>query len=47
MIGMDPESGELVSDDVEEQARQALSNLKAVVDAGGTTLQAAVSWSIV
>eukprot|EP01138_Halocafeteria_seosinensis_P009433 gb/GECG01009641.1/.p1 GENE.gb/GECG01009641.1/~~gb/GECG01009641.1/.p1 ORF type:complete len:123 (+),score=13.25 gb/GECG01009641.1/:1-369(+) len=43
MIGLDSDSGKLVSDDVQEQAREALNNLKAVVEAGGTTLEAIVS----
>ena len=37
-IGMKPETGELVGDDLAAQARQALENLKAVVEAGGCTL---------
>ena len=37
-LGMNPETGELVGDDLAAQARQALDNLKAVVEAGGCTL---------
>jgi 2-iminobutanoate/2-iminopropanoate deaminase len=37
-IGMNPETGELVGEDLAAQARQALENLKAVVKAGGCTL---------
>ena len=35
-IGLDPATGELVSGDVADQARQALRNLSAVLDAAGT-----------
>lgn len=37
-IGLDPVSGELVSDDVSEQAEQALRNLTAVLAAAGSGL---------
>jgi 2-iminobutanoate/2-iminopropanoate deaminase len=37
-LGMDPETGELVGDDLAAQARQAMENLQAVVAAGGCTL---------
>jgi len=37
-LGMDPQTGELVGKDLASQARQALENLKAVVEAGGSTL---------
>eukprot|EP00164_Ancoracysta_twista_P000483 GFYU01000644.1.p1 GENE.GFYU01000644.1~~GFYU01000644.1.p1 ORF type:complete len:168 (+),score=59.92 GFYU01000644.1:120-623(+) len=37
-IGMDPASGNLVSDDVTEQAEQALKNLSAVVKASGSSM---------
>eukprot|EP01138_Halocafeteria_seosinensis_P009432 gb/GECG01009640.1/.p1 GENE.gb/GECG01009640.1/~~gb/GECG01009640.1/.p1 ORF type:complete len:142 (+),score=22.49 gb/GECG01009640.1/:1-426(+) len=46
MIGLDSDSGKLVSDDVQEQAREALNNLKAVVEAGGTTLEAIVKVTV-
>lgn len=35
-LGLDPVSGELVSGDVADQARQALRNLSAVLDAAGS-----------
>jgi endoribonuclease L-PSP, putative len=38
-IGLKPGTGELVSDNFEEQVRQAFANLKAVVDAAGGTLE--------
>jgi 2-iminobutanoate/2-iminopropanoate deaminase len=37
-LGMDPQTGELVKGGLASQARQALKNLKAVVEAGGCTL---------
>ncbi len=38
VLGVDPESRKLISADFEGQCRQALSNLKASVEAGGATL---------
>ena len=35
-VGLDPATGELVSDKVEEQTRQALKNLQNVLEAGGS-----------
>jgi 2-iminobutanoate/2-iminopropanoate deaminase len=37
-IGLDPVTGELVSESVEGQARQAFNNLKHVLEAGGSSL---------
>ena len=37
-IGIDPETGELISSEFEAQARQALENLKHIVLAGGADL---------
>ena len=37
-LGMDPESGELVPGGVEAETRQALTNLKNVLEAAGTSL---------
>ena len=37
-IGLDPETSELVSDNFEEQVRQAFANLSSVVYAAGGTL---------
>lgn len=36
-IGMNPASGELVSQDVREQAARAIQNMKAVLAAAGAT----------
>ena len=38
-LGMNPQTGELVSDDLASQARQALQNLEQIVIAGGCTLE--------
>ena len=37
-IPLHPSSGEIVGSTIEEQTRQALQNLKAVVEAGGSSL---------
>ena len=37
-LGLDPGTGKFVSADVAEQARRALENARAVVEAGGMTL---------
>ncbi len=41
-LGMNPQTGELVADDLASQARQALQNLKQIVMAGGCTLDQVV-----
>ncbi|MBC8507184.1 MAG: RidA family protein [Anaerolineales bacterium] len=38
-LGIDPLTGEFVSDEVVEQTRQALKNLKAILDAGGSAME--------
>ena len=42
-LGLDPETGELVSEELAEQAHQALKNLQQVVEAGGCTLSNVVA----
>jgi len=42
-LGMDPRSGELVGAGLADQARQALSNLAAILQAGGCTLDHVVA----
>jgi len=42
-LGMDPESGELISPDLSAQARQALENLRQIVLAGGGDLKKVVA----
>ena len=39
MGGLDPETGEVISDDVIEQTRQTIVNLEAILAAAGCTLQ--------
>lgn len=38
-IPLNPKTGELVNSDIREAARQSLENLKAILEAGGTTLE--------
>jgi 2-iminobutanoate/2-iminopropanoate deaminase len=45
-IGLDPVSGELVANTVEEQTRQALTNLQNVVEAAGSTLAHVVKTTV-
>ena len=37
-LGLDAATGKFVSDDVQEQAKRALENARAVIEAGGMTL---------
>ena len=45
-VGLDPGTGELVSQDFEAQARQAFSNLSAVAEAAGGSLANAVKFTL-
>lgn len=45
-IPLDPASGELVGTTIEEQTRRALENLKAVVEAGGSSLEKVVKTTV-
>ena len=45
-LGIDPASGELVSDDVQAQAARALANLKAILEAGGSGLDRLVKVTV-
>ena len=45
-IPMDPETGELVSGDIQVQTRRVLENLKAVVEAGGSSLDKVVKVTV-
>jgi 2-iminobutanoate/2-iminopropanoate deaminase len=38
-LGMNPQTGDLVADDLASQARQALQNLEQIVIAGGCTME--------
>jgi 2-iminobutanoate/2-iminopropanoate deaminase len=42
-LGLIPASGDFASDKVEDQARQALENLKAILDACGSSLNKVIS----
>eukprot|EP00761_Pharyngomonas_kirbyi_P011865 gb/GECH01011891.1/.p1 GENE.gb/GECH01011891.1/~~gb/GECH01011891.1/.p1 ORF type:complete len:173 (+),score=36.15 gb/GECH01011891.1/:1-519(+) len=37
-LGMEPETAELVSEDVREQTKQALFNMKSILESGGSSL---------
>jgi reactive intermediate/imine deaminase len=45
-IPLDPKTGQLVEGDIEAQIRRAFENLKAIVVAGGATLDAVVKATI-
>ena len=45
-LGLDPATGELVAGSVEEQTRQALTNLKNVIEEAGSTLAHVVKTTV-
>jgi 2-iminobutanoate/2-iminopropanoate deaminase len=45
-LGIDPRSGELVSDDVQDQAARALANLRAILEAAGSGLDRLVKVTV-
>jgi 2-iminobutanoate/2-iminopropanoate deaminase len=45
-LGIDPLTGQLVSDEVVEQTRQALKNLKAILEAAGSSLENVVKTTV-
>src|SRR5262245_44489704 len=45
-VGLNPTTGQLAGDDIETQTRQALANLKAVLEAAGTSLSNAVKTTV-
>ena len=45
-IPMDPETGEIISGDIQDQTRRVLENLKAVVEAGGSSLDKVVKATV-
>jgi len=45
-LGMDPETGKLVEGGVGAQAEQALNNLRAIVEAGGSSLEGVLKTTI-
>jgi len=44
--GVDPQTGKLVSDSFEEQARQALSNIKTILEEAGSSINKVVKTTI-
>ena len=45
-IGLDPKTGELVSDNFEAQVRQCNENLTAVIEASGGSLESVVKYNL-
>jgi 2-iminobutanoate/2-iminopropanoate deaminase len=45
-LGIDPKSGELVEGGIQAQTRQALHNLKAVLEATGTSLELVIKTTV-
>lgn len=45
-IGLDPKTGQMVEGGVEAEARQALINLKAILEAGGSGLEKVVKTTV-
>ena len=45
-VGLDPSTGELVAGMVEEQTRQALSNLRNVIEAAGSSMDNVVKTTV-
>ena len=45
-VALDPKSGELIEGDISAQTRQVLENLKAVLEAGGTSLDRVVKATV-
>ncbi len=45
-IALDPKTGELIKGDIMDQTRQALTNLKAVLEAGGSSLERVIKATI-
>ncbi|CAL2055612.1 RidA family protein [Tenacibaculum sp. 190524A05c] len=45
-IAINPETGELVLDDIKTETKQVMENMKAVLDAGGMTFENVIKTSI-
>ncbi len=45
-VPIDPKTGELVNDDVKEAAKRSLENLKAILEAAGTTLDKVIKTTV-
>lgn len=46
MVALDPQSGAVVGDDIEEQAERTIANLRAVLEAGGSSLAKVVKTTV-
>jgi 2-iminobutanoate/2-iminopropanoate deaminase len=46
MLGLDPATGELVAGGVQAETRQALKNLQAILEAGGSSLAQVVKTTV-
>ena len=45
-LPMEPTTGEIVSEDIEEQTRQALTNLQAILSAAGSSLEKVIKTTV-
>ena len=45
-VPLDPQTGEMVSGGIEEQTRQTLENIKAVLEAGGSSMDKVVKCTV-
>ncbi len=45
-IPIDPRSGQIIADDIESQTRQVLINLRAILEAAGSSLDAVVKTTV-
>jgi len=45
-IALDPKTGELIKGDIKDQTRQALENLKAILEAGGSSLERVIKATV-
>ena len=45
-LAFDPESGKLVTDDIKSETRQAMNNLKAILEAAGSKLEKVVKTTL-
>ncbi len=45
-IALDPKTGELIEGDIKKQTLQALTNLKAILEAGGSSLERVIKATI-
>jgi 2-iminobutanoate/2-iminopropanoate deaminase len=46
MLGLDPQTGELVGEDIGTQTRQALKNIQSILEAGGSSMDRAVKLTV-